>query len=122
MKRVAVKRFEIVCCIVGIAAACFFIPTFLTEFIFELTAPVEKAWYTYIGNWVIGIPISIQMVILSACQFTLGGILLKPNKGLYGVCCALPTVVLLAHTAIGKFQISVWLTLAAGLVICFFLQ
>jgi len=120
MKRFAVKNFETACALTGIAAACFFVPSFLTEFVYELTLPLEKAGYAYLGKWVIAIPVFIQMVILSACQFTLGGILLKPNKGLYGIFCSLPAVALFAVTALGKFQIYIWPTLLAGMVLCYF--
>ena len=120
MTRLVVKRFETVCCIAAIAAACFFVQSFLTEFVYGLTLPLEKAGYAYLGKWVITIPVFIQMVILSACQFALGGILLKPNKGLYGILCSLPAVALFAFTAMGKFQIYIWLSLAAGLVLFYF--
>lgn len=117
MNRLSVKRIETAICCIGLSVACLATLIYFSSFILASSEPMQDKLYKDYGKWALIYPGLLLLSTSIASQFSIGGILFKKNRGLYGFVCLLPSAIFVVY--LGGSNILVQSTIASllGLIL-----
>lgn len=118
MNRLSVKRLETIFCCIGISMACIAALLFFAPPALDFSSAIEYKLHRIFGAWALVYSGVILLSIPITCQFVLGSILFKENKGFYGFWCVLPSVIVKTHiSGYDEFVIQSFISSVIGLLL-----